>query len=625
MGSKQDTMCSDRLTSFFIDQTLELSPEFVKHNAGVIPLLFQVSLLSEVDVRVEKISDLFLNFVEHVTFFDVALVYVWEPQNAWFCRGLQGEIPENIDKGDLFTFAVRDTARPLLVPDVRETDLEPHELPLVFHSMIALPIYKDTKIIGCLELFRKNGPPFDINDLIIIKHLLLGSENILQQVISPEPDYDEALDLRTDVPQKHVLLDILNQYEELSKRQSFPLSVAILEIRDLDRFGLYQNINEGVRTLKILARKIQEGLRRYDKVVRYEEPSFFVILPGCSSEDAFTALDNAAAKLGEELFENLTMGVATLPDEAQDAKGLINSAHQALSYARKKGLRQARYAQTGTLRQTNLSFELRMKKIIGSGPHAVVLNELLDLLRIQCQAEDISIRHEPPGMPVAWRGRELGHLYCQGLPDDIADWVVTYLTPAWAVALGLDHDIRNWYLGMLTTASVLSDLRAGYPMGYSIRMADQMFTLAREMGKGDTQASRWANSALVANIGYLGIPTAVFTKSEITPFDMRRIGTHTFIGVKMLQGMTVLDLDTDIVLHHHENVDGSGYPRGLKGGEIPLGARAMRVIDTYNAITTPRLYRFQMNGQEALRELCAESGKSLDPDIASLFVDIIGS
>lgn len=88
--------------------------------------------------------------------------------------------------------------------------------------------------------------------------------------------------------------------------------------------------------------------------------------------------------------------------------------------------------------------------------------------------------------------------------------------------------------------------------------------------------------------------------------------------------MTVLNCDADLIMYHHENMDGSGYPRGLKGDDIPLSARAMRVIDTYNAITTPRLYRFQLNHQEALRELCAMSGKTLDPDIASLFVDIIG-
>jgi diguanylate cyclase (GGDEF)-like protein len=603
---------------------LELSPEFIKHNAGVIPLLFQVSLLSEVDVRVERISDLFLNFVEHITSFDAALVYIWAPQDAWFCRGLQGEVPEKIENGDIFTGAVRDTAKPILIPDASETGLGAHELPIMFHSMIALPIYKDTKIIGCLELFRKTGPCFNVNDLVLIKHLLLGSENILQQVISPEPDYDEALDIRMDVPQKHVLLDILNQYEELSKRLSFPLSVAILEIEDRDKFGLYQHIPEGVRTLKTLAKRIQDGLRRYDKVVRYEELSFFVILPGCSSQDAITALHNATLNLGADLANNMTMGIATLPDEAQDAKGLVNIAHQALSHAKKKGIHMARYSQTGAIRQTNTSLELRMKKIVSSGPHIGVLNELMDLMRIQCQADEIAIRYEPPGSLVNWQGHDLGYLYHQGLSEDIYEWIVTYVTPAWAVALGLDPDTRNWYLGILTTASILSDLRAGYPMGYSIRVADQMFTLAKEMGKGEAQAAQWANSALAANIGYLGIPTSIFTKGEVTPFDKKKIGAHTFIGSKILHDVTVLNLDNDIVMYHHENMDGSGYPRGLKGDDIPLGARAMRVIDTYNAITTPRLYRFQLSHQEALRELCAMSGKSLDPDIASLFVDIIG-
>jgi HD-GYP domain-containing protein (c-di-GMP phosphodiesterase class II) len=162
-------------------------------------------------------------------------------------------------------------------------------------------------------------------------------------------------------------------------------------------------------------------------------------------------------------------------------------------------------------------------------------------------------------------------------------------------------------------------------MGYSIKVADQMFTLAKEMGKGETQASIWANSALAANIGYLGIPTSIFTKGEITPFDKNKINTHTFIGSKMLKDVMVLNLDDDILMYHHENIDGSGYPRGLKGEDIPLGARALRVVDTYNAITSPRLYRFQLDQEQALREMCSMAGKSLDPEVTSLFVDLIGS
>jgi len=185
-------MGSDRLTSFLVDQKLELTPDFIKQNAPVIPMLFQVSLLSEVEVRVERLSDLFLNFVSHITSFDMALVYVWAPQDAWFCRGLQGEIPDRIDQGNAFTAVVRETAKPLLVPDMHNACLDGHEIPFACHSMIALPIYKDTKIIGCLELYRKSAPGFDINDIILIKHLLLSSEKIIQQVIGNEPDYDEA-------------------------------------------------------------------------------------------------------------------------------------------------------------------------------------------------------------------------------------------------------------------------------------------------------------------------------------------------------------------------------------------------------------------------------------------------
>lgn len=617
-------MYSDRLRNYVIDQTLELSPEFIKDNCGVIPLLFQVLLLNDVDVRMEKVSDLFLNFVEHITPYDVALVYIWSPSDAWFCRGLQGKVPEEIEKGDVFTEAVRDSARPVLIQDVRMTGFKPEELPLAFSSMIGLPIYKDTKVIGCLELFRKNGPCFTRNDLVLIKHLLLSSENILQQVISPEVDYDAALDIRMDIPQRHVLIDILHQYEEISRRLSYPLTVAIIEIEDRNKFGLYNHIPEGVRTLKMLARRIQDGLRCYDKVLRYEELSFFVILPGCSARDAITALHKTTLSLGADLAKNMIMGTATMPDEAQDAKGLINIAHQALSHAKRKGIHIALFSQTGAIKGTNLSLELKMKKILSSVPHLDVINELLDLFCVQCQANEIVIRHDPPGSLVSWEGYDLGYIHHEGLNHDIKDWIISYLAPAWAVALGIDIDIRNWTLGILSTASILSDLRAGYPMGYSIKIADQMYTFAKEMGKGDVQALQWANSSLAANIGYLGVPTSIFTKGEITSFDKKKINAHTLITARMLKDSAVLDLDSDILMYHHENMDGSGYPRGLKGREIPDGARAMRIVDAYNAMTSPRLYRFQMEPEEALRQLYFMSGRILDPDMTSLYVDLIG-
>jgi diguanylate cyclase (GGDEF)-like protein len=618
-------MWPERLNQFVVDQTLELSPEFIRNNAPVIPLLFQVSLLSDLEVRIEKISDLFLNFIGHITPYDAAFVYIWDPRDAWFCRGLQGEIPGNIEKGDIFTRAIRDMAKPILVPDMSKAGLRPEELPISSTSMIGLPIYRDTKIIGCIELFRKGSNLFTINDLVLVKHLLLSSEKVIKEVLNPEKDFDDALDVRIDVPQRHILLDVLHQYVELAKRLSFPLSVAIIEIEDRDKFGLYQRLPEGVRTLKTLAKRIQEGLRCYDKVLRYEELSFFVILPGCSSRDAVTALHKATLSLGADLADTMTMGVATLPDEAQDAKGLINIAHQALSHAKKKGIHVATFSQTGAVKMVNVSLELRMRKLLQSGPSVKSMNSLLDLLKIQCQADEICIRREPPGTLVSWEGTELGHLHYEGLPPDIFEWIATYIAPAWAVAAGCDTDIQNWYMGIMNTASIMSDLRAGYPMGYSLKVSDQIFTLVKDMGRGDMLATQWAKSSLAANIGYLGIPTTIFTKGELTPFDRKKLNAHTIITSRILKDVAVLDLDEDLLMYHHENFDGSGYPRGLKSSDIPLSARAMRVVDTYNALTSPRLHRSQMGQEEALKEFCSMSGKSLDPEVASLYVDLIDS
>jgi len=618
-------MWPEKLNQYVVNQTLDLSPDIIKNNAPIIPLLFQASLLSELDVRLEKISDLFLDFIAHITPYDVVLVYIWDPQNAWFCRGIKSEVPGEIEKGDMFTSAIRGTAKPILVSNMGKAGFKHEELPFAFNSMIGLPIYKDTKIIGCIELFRKAPDSFSINDLVLVKHLLLSSEKVLKNVISPERDFDDALDIRVDIPQRHILLDVLHQYEELSKRLSVPLSVAIIEIEDRDKFGLYQHLPEGVRVLKALTKRIQDGLRCYDKVLRYEELSFFVILPGCSSRDAITALHNATLSLGADLADTMTIGIATFPDEAQDAKGLINMAHQALSHAKKKEIHVSTFSQTGAVKAVNVSLELRVRKLLQAGPSLKALGDLLDLLKIQCQADEISIRHEPPGTLLSWEGTDLGYLHHEGLTPDIFDWIVTYLAPAWAVAIGLETDVQNWYMGVISTVSILSDLRAGYPMGYSLRISDQIFTLAKELGMGDILASQWANSSLAANIGYLGIPTSIFTKGELTPFDKKKLNSHTIITSRILKDVAILDLDDKLLMHHHENFDGSGYPRGLKGSDIPLSARALRVVDTYNALTSPRLHRYPLNHEEALKELCSMSGRTLDPEVTSLYVDLIGS
>jgi HD-GYP domain-containing protein (c-di-GMP phosphodiesterase class II) len=103
--------------------------------------------------------------------------------------------------------------------------------------------------------------------------------------------------------------------------------------------------------------------------------------------------------------------------------------------------------------------------------------------------------------------------------------------------------------------------------------------------------------------------------------DMRR---HSELGYYILKGIDIFKDTADIVHSHHERYDGKGYPRGLKGEEIPLGARVFAVVDSYDAMTSSRPYREKAKPQhEALKELRRNAGTQFDPEIVEAFVQIV--
>ncbi len=616
-----------KLFPFSVDKPLELSPGIIKKNPEEVQQLFQAALVTSLDISIDKLPDIFFYLLERIVPYDTGLLYIWEPRKRWFCRGIEERIPSNIETGNMFTKFLRDTMQPLLITDSNTLDIPKEEFPLDFSSMIGLPIYIDTRSIGCVELYRKKGRPFNFDDLVLTKNLILYSEKALIDSLEFGKSIDNTLDIRIDTPQKSIILDILHQYEEQARRLSYELSVALIAIRDLYKFGLSLDTNAGARTLKLLAKKLKANLRCYDKVIRYDESSFFVILPGCSTNQAKAVVKNAMHSLGEGTSNNILSGIATFPIEAQDSRALHNAVIQSLSHAKKNGSDCVSFSDTGIMDPLNQSLELEVKRLLCSVPTINELNSLLNIIKLQTQASEISIKEHPPGRVIKWENKIMGYLLIKGLSDEVYGWIVTYLTPAWAVAERLDNDIRNWYTSIMIIASLLSDIRAAYPMGYSLRVSDHMYTLAKKLGMKEPVANRWAISSLAANIGYLGIPTSLFTKTKVGYFDTSSIRKHPIISSSMIKDLPILlDLDREIVEYHHENLDGSGYPRGLKGEEIPLGARAYRLVDTFNAITSPRLYRQGLPHESAVDELKRLSEQHIiDPDITSVYMDIICS
>jgi hypothetical protein len=165
------------------------------------------------------------------------------------------------------------------------------------------------------------------------------------------------------------------------------------------------------------------------------------------------------------------------------------------------------------------------------------------------------------------------------------------------------------------------DLRDNETAGHSMRVVRYSREIATAMGWQEGQLTQMARGAYAHDIGKIAIPDAILCKpGRLTVEELEVMRTHTWIGYNMLSGLPLLAQAADIVLAHHERWDGGGYPRRLKGEEIPLGARVFAVADTLDAMTTDRPYRKALPFSAAKEEISRGSGKQFDPKIAEAFL-----
>lgn len=155
--------------------------------------------------------------------------------------------------------------------------------------------------------------------------------------------------------------------------------------------------------------------------------------------------------------------------------------------------------------------------------------------------------------------------------------------------------------------------------GHSRRVARHATAIAKRMGLPKEQVSRIRTAAAIHDIGKIETPLEILNKEGgLTDEEFAVVKLHSVIGAQMVSGLGDEELTED-VRYHHERIDGKGYPRGLKGEEIPIGARVIAVADTFDALTSPRPYRPAMRHREALKLLDKEVGTQLDPHAVRAF------
>jgi putative nucleotidyltransferase with HDIG domain len=167
------------------------------------------------------------------------------------------------------------------------------------------------------------------------------------------------------------------------------------------------------------------------------------------------------------------------------------------------------------------------------------------------------------------------------------------------------------------------DLKDAETEGHSKRVTAYTIAMARAMGLTSDEIRVIARGAFLHDIGKMAIPDAILRKpGALTQEERDIMREHCYRGYQMLRKIPFLSEAAEIVYAHQEKYDGSGYPRGLKGDQIPLGARIFSVADTLDAITSNRPYRAAQTPAAAREEIHKFSGRQFDPDVVKTFLSM---
>lgn len=286
-----------------------------------------------------------------------------------------------------------------------------------------------------------------------------------------------------------------------------------------------------------------------------------------------------------------------------------------------------------------LNWQMMMSNHVFQSCQAMFINDLRQDLHPGAQALHRNIGFNGSAvLPLLTRGQSKGVLqvFFRGIHGPDADWQTFLQSLALQAAIGIDHvemlenlkrtnrELASAYDETIKGWAQALELRDKETAGHAERVSDMTVRLAASMGLAGEALDHIRRGAFLHDIGKMAIPDSILGKTgPLTPDDWITMKQHSTFGYNMLSNIEYLKPALDVVLHHHEKWDGSGYPYGLKGEEIPLSARIFTVVDVWDALTSKRPYRLAWPAHEVRTYLIKESGKQFDPRIVDQFLKLV--
>jgi diguanylate cyclase (GGDEF)-like protein len=370
--------------------------------------------------------------------------------------------------------------------------------------------------------------------------------------------------------------------KEIDRFQRFghAFSFIIVDLDFLKKINDSLGHHHGDSAIKHIANVLKRNVRDVDTVARFGGEEFVILLPETDLAPARMVAERICHAIREKPIENVgtvtaSLGLATWPYDAQEREKLFELADQALFLAKHRGRNQ-----------------------------------------VCSVAEDL--------MPSLMEGNTV-------LLEQMAQQSQTSTSAN--VPLSIEHVDGQFDLSMVVEEGIIGvfgkiikavEERDGYGTERSPRAYNYASRIAQTLRLSKEHAEIVSLAAVMSNLGKVAIPEEILRKEgPLTPEEMEQMKRAPEIGAKILEPSKTLYRVSNIIEFYHEHWDGSGYPKGMKGDEIPLESRIIALVDAYTAMTSDRPYRKKMTKEEAIASIQASAGVKFDPRLVKIFLTIL--
>jgi len=184
--------------------------------------------------------------------------------------------------------------------------------------------------------------------------------------------------------------------------------------------------------------------------------------------------------------------------------------------------------------------------------------------------------------------------------------------------------LKKTYLDVIHALAFAIDEKDPYTHDHSKNVARYAIAIGKEMGLSEEEINIIERASLLHDLGKIGTPDYILTKpGKLSPQEWEEIKQHPLKGAKILEPLEFLNGESKLILQHHERFDGKGYPNGIKGKSISLGARIIAIADSFDAMIRERSYRKALTNQETITKLKKGAGMQFDPEVVFAVLSVL--